>query len=256
MYSFKFLFMVCLLNISLFASYEYDDPNLGNISIQAGIWQNNIQGTISNEKSSINIKNDLSFKKKNITSFGLDLKNNKSWIPNIYLNYFLLNSSSDSVFNNQKYVDNTRFNGSVSSSIEYSEINAIFYGFLQQGPFEFDMGLNIKKINFSQTIKENRANGNKVQIDGPSNFIPVPYIALKVDIPFVNTVLKTEASLFSIGDTQIKDYKYSINYRIMRNMYISYGYKYSSFKATNNNNKYEKYDIETNGSYISFKILF
>lgn len=256
MYNFKFVFLVCILSVNLFAAYKYDNPKLGNISLEAAIWQSNIAGDISNDSSFIDIKKDLNFNKENITSFGLDLKNEISWIPNIYINYFLLTSSSDSLLNNIKYIDNVRFSGSISSSIDYSEISTILYGFLQQGPFEFDMGLNIKKINFTQIIKENRTNGNKITINGPSSFIPAPYIALKIDVSFIDTVLKAEASLFSIGDTQSKDYKYSINYRIMRNMYVSYGYRYNSFKAINKDNKYEKYDINTKGSYVSFKVLF
>ncbi len=253
----KLIFLISVvLATNIFASYKYDDPTLGNIALEAGIWQNSVGGTISNNRSTTDIQKDLNFDQEVITYFGMDLKNDIDWLPNIYINYFLLNSSADSVLTDIKYVDNVRFSGDVSSSIDYAETNMILYGFLQQGPFEFDMGLNLKYIDFEQKLTENRTNGNKVIINGPTDIIPVPYLALKIDLYFIDTVLKAQTSLFSIGNTQIQDYAYSLNYRVMRNMYLSYGYRYNSFKATNQDNDYEKYNITASGSYISCKIMF
>jgi hypothetical protein len=39
-------------------------------------------------------------------------------------------------------------------------------------------------------------------------------------------------------------------------MYISYGYRYNSWKTTNKDNVHEKYDKNLKGNYINAKILF
>jgi len=252
--------LLSLLGATLLNGYEIDDPTLGNIAIEAGIWNTKLDGNIKNTVSTTNFKEDLGFdESKNVTSFGLDLKNDYSWLPNIYVNYFTLNSSADGNIATIKQINSVtpNFTGSVSSTIEYSELNTILYGYLQQSIFEFDLGLNLKKINYTQTIKENTTpNSDNVTIKGPDQIIPLPYIAFKVDLYPINTVLKAEASVLAIGDDEAKDYKYSLNYRIMKNMYISYGYRYNSWKTTNKNNVHEKYDMSLKGNYLNAKILF
>jgi len=258
MYKFRFMVVVLLLSSKLFATYRFDDPTLGNIALEVGVWNTNINGDITNTSTTTDIQKDLGFTEtNNITSFGLDLKNDIYWLPNVYVNYFTLNTTADSVLGSSKQIDAVydNFSGSVSSSIDYSELNTILYGFLQQNIFEFDLGLNIKKIDYTQNIKEND-DVDDVTIVGPEDLLFLPYIALKIDLDVIDTVLKAEASILSIGDDEAKDYKYSINYRVMRNMYISYGYRYTGWKSTNTNNKHEKYNINVDGNYFNIKVLF
>jgi len=259
MFKIKFIIIGLVLSTKLFATYQFDDPKLGNIALEVGVWSTNLNGNIANTSTTTNFKTDLGYNEsKNITSFGLDLKNDIFWIPNIYINYLILNSTADGNLATEKQINATlkNFSNGVSSSVEYSELNAIMYGFLQQGIFEFDLGLNLKKIDFKQYMKENNDNDESVTISGPDKIIPLPYIALKIDLYSIDTVLKAEASIFSIGDDEAKDYKYSINYRVMRHMYISYGYRYHSWKTSSVNDKYEKYDISLSGNYLNAKILF
>ena len=261
--------LLSLLGATLLNGYEIDDPTLGNIAIEAGIWNTTLDGNIKNTVSTTNFKEDLGFdESKNVTSFVLDLKNYYSWLPNIYVNYFTLNSATDGTIATAKQIDHsgtvTNFQGSVSSTIEYSEINTILYGYLQQSIFEFDLGLNLKKINYKQQIKENidtDTSNNDDDLDsstikGPDQIIPLPYLAFKIDLYPINTVLKAEASVLALGDDEAKDYKYSLNYRIMKNMYISYGYRYNSWKTTNKDNVHEKYDMSLKCNYLNAKILF
>ena len=256
--------LLSLLGATLLNGYEIDDPTLGNIAIEAGIWNTTLDGNIKNTVSTTNFKEDLGFdESKNVTSFGLDLKNDYSWLPNIYVNYFTLNSSADGNIATAKQINilnsstNLNYSGSVSSTLEYSELNTILYGYLQQSIFEFDLGLNLKKINYTQTIKENiTISPDNTTIKGPDSIIPLPYLAFKIDLYPINTVLKAEASVLALGDDEAKDYKYSLNYRIMKNMYISYGYRYNSWKTTNKDNVHEKYDMSLKGNYLNAKILF
>jgi len=250
--------LLSLIGATLFNAYEIDDPTLGNIAIEAGIWNTKLDGNIQNTASTTNFKDDLGFdESKNVTSFGIDLKNDYSWLPNIYVNYFTLNSAADGNIASAKQINSatTNYLGSVSSTIEYSELNTILYGYLQQSIFEFDLGLNLKKINYTQTIKEN-ASTDSDTIKGPDSIIPLPYVGFKIDLYPINTVLKAEASVLALGDDEAKDYKYSLNYRIMKNMYISYGYRYNSWKTTNKDNVHEKYDMSIKGNYLNAKILF
>jgi outer membrane protein len=255
----KLIFASLVVCSNLFASYQFDDPKLGNVALEVGIWDTKLSGSIANTVTTTKFKQDLGYSEnKNISFFGMDLKNDTQWMPNIYVNYFNLSNSADGILNEAKQIDASykNFSGSVSSTTDYSELNTILYGFLQQGSFEFDLGLNLKKINYVQTIKENGDDKDSVSIIGPTEIIPLPYIAFKIDLDFINTVLKAEASILSFGDDEAKDYKYSINYRVMRNMYISYGYRYSSWKSTSVKNTHEKYDINLRGNYLNAKILF
>ncbi len=211
---FLLLFSTGFLN-----AYEIEDPTLGNIAIEANVWNTKLDGNIKNTVSTTNFQEDLGFKEsKNVTSFGLDLKNDIGWLPNIYVNYFTLNSAADGNILSEKLIDDKSglitssnlsttngYNGSVSSTIKYSELNTILYGFLQQSIFEFDMGLNLKKIDYEQTIKENNDPTMNTSLKGPDQIIPMPYVGLKIDLYPINTVLKAESSILALGDDEAKE---------------------------------------------------
>jgi len=257
MFKKKILSLVLILATSnLFAYYENEDNNLGNIAINVGIWKTSLGGKIVNSTpTNVDFKNDLKYNdSKNITTFGLDLKNDISWLPNIALDYFKLNNSVASVLSSSKKIDGSDFSGSISTSTNYSELNTIVYGFLQQNIFEFDAGINIKKISYNQTIQEN--NGADIFTNDLNLVIPLVYVAFKLDLNSINTVLKAELSTLSIGDNEANSHSYSINYRMLQNMYISYGYRSNSWKSTNTNNIHEKYNVDLKGNYINIKILF
>jgi len=257
----KFLF-VCFLSISvispLFATYLHDDPKLGNIALEVGLWNTSLDGSISNVDSHTTLKGDLGFDDKTvINAFGLDLKNDIFWLPNVYINYFIINKSANSTLKTHKIIDEKDFRDSVSSDIEYSELNTILYGFLQQSIFEFDFGINIKKVDYTQITRENYNERDEVVLIGPTDPMILPYGALKIDLDAIDTVLKFETSILAFGDNEAKDYRYSINYRVMRNVYMSYGYRYNSWKSKNvDETKNEKYDMKIKGNYLNFKILF
>jgi hypothetical protein len=262
MFKLKKILLTAVLSTQVFATYLYDDPNLGNIAIEGGIWNASLNGKIKNTLSTTDLKDDLGYKDaKNITTMGLDIKNNYDWIPNIYINYLHFKDTADGNLTTQKNIglnaNNTAsiFSNSVSISTEYSELNAVFYGYLQRGFFEFDLGLNFKSITYEQTIKEN-GDTDKIILKGPDKIFVLPYIALSIDLDSIDTVLKAEGSIVSLGDDDALDYRYSINYRIMRHMYISYGYKFHSWSARSLDNEHEKYDVELKGHYFNAKILF
>ena len=111
MKQFKLKLFLSLLSATMLNAYEIDDPTLGNIAIEAGVWSTKLDGNIKNTVSTTNFKDDLGFdEKKNVTSFGLDLKNDYSWLPNIYVNYFTLNSSTDGNMATAKQINNTYTN--------------------------------------------------------------------------------------------------------------------------------------------------
>jgi hypothetical protein len=262
MFNLKKVLFSAILSSQLCATYLYDDPNLGNIAIEGGVWNTTFSGQIKNTLSTTDMKDDLGYNEnKNITTFGLDIKNNYTWIPNIYVNYLHFKETADGVITTEKRIGLNQNNsasgflGSVSTSTEYSELNAIFYGYLQQGIFEFDLGLNLKSITYTQTIKENTGTDN-ITIEGPEKLFVLPYIALSIDLDAIDTVLKAEGSIVSLADDDAHDYRYSINYRIMRHMYLSYGYKLHSWTAKSQKNEHEEYNVELKGHYINAKILF
>jgi hypothetical protein len=254
------IFIIYVLTVcSLFSTYKYDKETLGNIAITVGTWKTNISGNIHNgveTKNHTDYKNDLGFKDTdNVTSFGIDAKNDITWLPNIYIDYFSLNSTADNILSSEKLIDDNIFNNSISTSVKYSEVNMILYGFFRQDIFEFDIGIDIKKIEYNQITKEN-IGSNTVIIYGPKDIIPQPYIALKIDLYLIDTVLKAEISTLSFGNDEANSYKYSLNYRVFRNIYISYGHKLSTWKATNLEDVHEKYDVTISGNYFNAKVLF
>jgi opacity protein-like surface antigen len=258
---------VLLSVTNLKANYKYDDPSLGNIAIEGLMWYSSLEGQISNASNSqttgvsvTDFENDLGYNdKKTVSSFSIDLKNDFSWIPNFNVDYFSRSESTNGIFNEQKYLGESNKiidTGKILSNTEFSEVNLKAYGYLQQSIMEFNLGINLKKITYEQNIFHSVNTAQNILIKGPEELFVLPYIGVKFDLYPINTVLKAETSLLSFGDDEARSYSYSLNYRVMRHMYIGYGYRYTSFKSTNVDNTYEKYDVSIHGNYISAKILF
>ena len=245
-------------------AYEYDDPSLGNIAIEGMLWQPKLTGTISHstgtEESITDFERDLGYdEKKNVTAVSIDIKNDISWLPNLSLDHFSFNESSTGTFTASKHIGETQVNeftnGQIFSTTDYSETALKAYGYLQNGIMQFDLGVQLKNIDYEQKI-EHATTGKDITLKGPDTVIASPYVALKFDLRAINTVLKAESSIVSIGDDEALNYSYSINYRIMKHMYLGVGYKYHGFKSKNEVYNQEKYDVELKGSYFSGKILF
>jgi outer membrane protein len=256
--------LLLIIATNLMAYYKYDDPSLGKLTIEGMVWQTQIGGDIigkdvQNDPKKTSLKNELGFDKTTVlSSLGVDLRSDYSWIPNVYVNYFAFDGTAHGVMeSNVIGAQSLELNGSVYSTMKYTELNTILYGYLRQSIMEFNLGINLKKINYEQTIKEaDSSDTYDVKIVGPDKIIPIPYIALKVDLGMIDTVLKAEASILSIGDDEASDFRYSINYRAMRNLYISYGYRKHLFKSSSVDNPHEKYEVDISGNYIAAKILF
>lgn len=256
----KLLLLTLCTNVALYGAYEYEDPTLGNIAIEGSVWSANLDGSIKNNLTTVDFKDDLQNDTITLTSFALELKNDYWFLPNMRIDYAGFHETATGSFDAQKAIGNKALNfrtGQILSDIEYSQVDAKFYGYLQQSIMMFDLGINLKKINYTQTIEESDyADNEKVLIEGPKDIIVLPYIGVKLDLYPIHTIVHAETSIVSIGKDEAKDYKLSINYRIMRNMYVGVGYKYSSFVSKNASNSHEEYEFITEGNYISAKILF
>ena len=247
-------------------AYEYDDPKLGNIAIEGQLWQPKLTGTISHAngttESITDFENVFGYNgKKNVTSISVDIKNDIVWFPNLSIDHFSFSESSSGTIatGTSKFIGETQANefteGQLLSNTDYSETALKAYGYLQNGILQFNLGLQVKSINYEQTIEHATIDKN-VKLKGPDSLILSPYVGLEINLRDINTLIKAESSIVSVGDDEALNYSYSINYRIMKHMYLGVGYKYHGFKSKNEVYNQEKYDVELKGTYFSGKILF
>jgi hypothetical protein len=175
------------------------------------------------------------------------------------VNYFLLKRSANNTLIGSRNIgsENEIFSGLVTSSFEYSEINTILYKTIKNGIFEFDLGANLKNIDFEQTLNEkNGSNDNDVLIKGPEGLLVLPYIAATMYFDGIDTKIKAESSVLAIGDDEARDYKLSITYNFTKNLALAYGYKYNSWKSTADDSTNEKYNFALSGNYFGIKLLY
>jgi hypothetical protein len=227
-----------------------------NLKLELGLWNAQLDGTIKNVTSSTDIKDDLGYNKtKAITTFGMEINTNYVWIPDIKVDYFFLNTSNNSVLDENKTIGNNAvFSGSVTTATKYSELNSKIYGYITNQIFKVDLGINLKKIDYTQSIKENSSNGDYVVIKGPDNMLFLPYIGITMDLGKLK--LFASSSLLALGDDEANDYEYKLSLTTFDSVELNLGYKYHSWKSTNANKPSEKYDTQIYGSYFSIKVIF
>jgi hypothetical protein len=165
---------------------------------------------------------------------------------------------------NTKTIVEAEFNTSVSSNIKYQVFNSVvFYDFIKKGrkakflrwdmytgDVEVDLGMNVKYINYKIEVKDN-TNTNPASYEAVNAFIVLPYIGMKYYL--YDFALYGNASMLSFAEEKALSYQVGIEYRVMKNLYLSVSRLYEDFEATE---KKDTINFKVIGNKFSFKYLF
>jgi len=193
-----------------------------HLKLNLELWNAQVDGKIKNPKDTTDIKDDLKFKSKNITAFGTELSTNYVWLPDIKVDYFTLEITQNSNLGNGKTIKNTTFVNDTISNIKYNELNSKVYGYVKNQNFKFDLGINLKKIDYTQYIKD--GNNNNITIEGPTSLIVLPYLGVTLDLGPLK--FNANSSILAFGDDEAKDYEYSLSLTTFDNVELFGGYRY------------------------------
>ena len=252
--------------ISLSAEERSWYPNT-QFKLEAGLFLPTINGDISNTIENTEFKNDLGFDKSSASYFSLEYRLNYDYIPNFYISYFNLQEKADSTLSKSVEIANDAYSigTKISSTLEYSSINAIIYqdftikGYttvisgtkFYPGDIEFDIGLNVKSLIYKYSVQ------NKNDLTKPASWIeingliPLPYFGFKYYR--YNILLYGDISALSFSEAKSTTAQIALDYRIVSGLYVSVGYLYEKFELVEDD---DTIIFNTSGFKYSFKYKF
>jgi len=224
-----------------------------HLKLSLEVWNAQVDGDIENLTSTTNIKDDLGFEKKSITTFGGELSTNFVWLPDIKIDYFILDSTKNYDVKGTKTIKTASFSGSTTTNIKYSELNSRFYGYVKNQYFKFDLGINLKKVDYTQKITNN-TNDDYVIIKGPSSLMYLPYVGITLDLGGLK--INANSSILAFGDDEAKDYEYSISLTTFKAIELFGGYRYHEWKNKDKDDSTQHYKVSIDGGYFGLKLVF
>ncbi len=233
--------------------------------IEAGVFLPDMGGTITNSIGVANFESDFGYEKSTASYFALELILDYDYAPNFNLNFMSMKENSDVTLSRGLEVADGSFNSSVSTVLDYSIANAVFYQDFKKkgkwisvfgkpyysGDLEFDVGLNVKMINWNFEIQDKTDLSKASSWIKVNEFIPLPYLGFKYYL--YNLTVYANVSALSFNEAKSTSFEVGVDYRIINGLYLSAGYLYEQFKAVE---KHDTIDFDTAGYKFSFKYAF
>lgn len=262
----RILFVFTLLISSHLVSAEWHEKI--HPSIEVGMHLSDFDGTIENVNSSSSFQNDFGYTDTSSSYFTFELKLDYDYAPNVEVSYFNDKQNSNSTFTKYTEIADGKFdvNETVHSSIDYQVLNVVLYKDFKKkgsmvrffgksfytGDIEFDVGLNLKYIDWYFNVRDN---DGEDYWDEVNSIIPLPYIGFKYY--YYRLQLYANISALSFSEAKSTNYEFGLYFRVIDDLYMGASYIYEGFEATvEKDDHIDTVDFNTAGNKISFKYVF
>ena len=181
------------------------------------------------------------------------------------IDVFNMKEKADTKLTSTTQVAEGTFNSNVSSVMEYSALNTIIYQDMKlkgdvfsigqtrlyTGDIEFDMGINVKMIQWNFEVQDATNTALSPSWVKVNQFIALPYLGMKYYL--YGFVAYANVSTLSLSETDSTSVQAGMDFPITGGLYLSVGYVYEQFKAVE---KLDTVDFQTSGYKISAKYAF
>lgn len=259
------LFFVVIFSLNAQAAEWYEKIHP---SIEVGMHLSDFDGTLENVNSSSNFQSDLGYTDTSSSYFEIALEFDYAYAPNIELSYFNDKQTQNSTFSKYTEIADGQFdvNETVHSAIDYQVLNIVFYKEFKKkgtavrlfgkifypGDIEFDIGANLKYINWHFNVKD--ADGESYW-DDVNSIIPLPYLGFKYY--YYRFQAYANVSALSFSEAKSTNYEFGAAFKVIDDLYIEASYIYEGFEATvEKNGHIDKVDFNTAGNKVSFRYVF
>lgn len=249
----------------LFTSLQLSAFNW-SLSTEAAIYFSKFDGDIKNSTSDVKYRDDLQYDKAVLSYFETELRTSKWYIPTFNVNYMNIIDRENADFNATKHMIRKDFDTNLTTDTAYKVVNfEIFKSFFKKGDrvrtarkkfypgdFEFDLGLNVKYMNYRINAVNNMNDENAtMSFIEVKQFVPLPYAGVKYY--YYNFVFFANISTLGFSNAKASNYKYGVEYRIFGRIYTGVSYMNESFEAVE---KDDKVTFSSSGTKFSVKYIF
>lgn len=196
--------IIAITALSTLSPMSLQADTLG-IYFSASSWSPNLSGYVSDNGPTINIEDELGFDDENSTIFSVAIEHPILFLPNFKYQRTDLDVNSSTTLSSEINFGGITYpsNTPLESQIDLSHSDYIMYYEVLDNWVSLDLGVTVMNfdgnINISSTGLE-----SDVEFD---EFVPALYGKADFELPFTGFYTGAEASVLSIGDGSISDYK-------------------------------------------------
>lgn len=234
------------------------------ISVEVGGFAPRFDGQIENPESISVYDKDLQYEGTLISYFGAEADFEPWYLPTLRANYFNMSDSKNALLKEGKTFVEWDYNGSITTWTDYQVLNLMLAkDFYQQGrnldlfgrnlytgDLIFDLGLNLKTIDYRFEVRQNGTIADNDFISVQSSIF-MPYFALSYKVGYFT--LFGEASGLALGEIKANSFKGALEYRLARHIALRGGYMYEDFEATE---KKDKITFKAAGAFGTIRFYF
>lgn len=233
--------ILAITALSLLSPMNLQADTLG-IYFSASSWSPDISGYVSDNGPTINIEDELGFDDDQSNIFSVAIEHPIFFLPNFKYQRTALDVSSSTTLSSDINFGGITYPADtpLESQIDLSHSDYIMYYEVLDNWVSLDLGITVMNfdgnINISSTSLQ-----SDVDFD---EFVPALYGKADFDLPFTGFYTGAEASVLSIGDGSISDYKIYLGWE--SDLVIGAEIGYHNFEA-------DWEDFENSDGNISFE---
>ncbi len=241
---------------------ETQSPAKIIMKIEAGLYLPDASGSISNPFGSSSFQDDYGYSDLKASYFSLETTFDYDYVPNLYLSYFNMKDNKDAYLNRAVEVGENNFNSSVTTDINYNVLSAVLYQDFKvkgeyfmlfskpqySGDIEFDIGMNVKLIDWTFNIKKDNFSDGWIKVN---QFVALPYLGFKYY--FYDLIVYGNISTLALNKVESSAYQIGVDYMIVEDLYLSVSYIDEHFEIVEDR---DTVDFDTSGYKLSFKYRF
>lgn len=179
-----------------------------SITVGGGVWNETPEGGIrkTNDVSVVDVKNDLFWSEESQGYLYATLEHPVPLLPNVRLMYTNLDHSGSGTasFN----FEGISYSGTVANEFAIEQTDLLLYYEVLDNVVSLDLGLNVRVLDISYTIRDNTGTSSSGSVSGP---VPMIY-GLVGGSPWPGVLLSAEGNYMTLSGSTISDFNAKISY--------------------------------------------
>lgn len=206
-------------------------------------WNTKLTGNIRKGSDSFDFEDELGYGSHHTNGFlWAYVDHPVPLIPNLKIQATNFSDSGTGSIQTSKTFNGKTLNaGSLSSSINFDQIDVIPYWRILDNWVNLDLGLNLKIIDGDISMTDNTSTIASTDL---TTILPMLYVKARFDMPFTGLSVETDVSYISLAGNHFSDVKAGVVYESSLGLGATAGYRLQNITLDDIDNTYGKMDIK------------
>ncbi|SNB55432.1 outer membrane protein [Marinobacter sp. es.042] len=233
---------------SLFLVAPVSQADVVGLGASVSYWDSDLSGQAATNSDVVDVENDLNLDSDTNANASLYLEHPVPLLPNIRLNYTLVEQSGRG---NVGLAGFDGVTGEVQSDLDLEQLDLTLYYEVLDNWINLDLGLTARDFSGELIVREQPIGvpASQTSVDA---VIPMGYLAARFDLPLTGVSVGAEGNFISFDGDSLHDFNAYGQYEISLIQFRA-GYRQMSIDYEDGN---DRLDVEVGGPFVSAGVSF